>query len=86
MTREEIEGALGGNPLMRSRITMRAIGDLMHYATPRLLMDKDSLDYYYEVDVDELASSSMPKETLEDLRNDGWSLSEDKARILVYLK
>ena len=50
------------------------------------LIDKSCLDYYYEIDVDELKSSSMPNDELGTLKELGWSFNSDKSKLLVYLK
>lgn len=86
MTLKEIEGAIGGNTLSYSKITSSDLVNIMKFVNVRLLIDKSCLDYYYEIDVDELKSSSMPNDELGTLKELGWSFNSDKSKLLVYLK
>lgn len=86
MTLKEIEDAIGGNTLSYSKITSSDLANIMKFVNVRLLIDKSCLDYYYEIDVDELKSSSMPNDELGTLKELGWSFNSDKSKLLVYLK
>ena len=86
MTLKEIEGAIGGHTLSYSKITSSDLANIMKFVNVRLLIDKSCLDYYYEIDVDELKSSSMPNDELGTLKELGWSFNSDKSKLLVYLK
>lgn len=86
MTLKEIEGTIGGNTLSYSKITSSDLANIMQFVNVRLLIDKSCLDYYYEIDVDELKSSSMPNDELGTLKELGWSFNSDKSKLLVYLK
>lgn len=86
MTLKEIEGAIGENTLSYSKITSSDLANIMKFVNVRLLIDKSCLDYYYEIDVDELKSSSMPNDELGTLKELGWSFNSDKSKLLVYLK
>lgn len=86
MTLKEIEGAIGGNTLSYSKIASSDLANIMKFVNVRLLIDKSCLDYYYEIDVDELKSSSMPNDELGTLKELGWSFNSDKSKLLVYLK
>lgn len=86
MTLKEIEGAIGVNTLSYSKITSSDLANIMKFVNVRLLIDKSCLDYYYEIDVDELKSSSMPNDELGTLKELGWSFNSDKSKLLVYLK
>lgn len=86
MTLKEIEDAIGGNTLSYSKITSSDLANIMQFVNVRLLIDKSCLDYYYEIDVDELKSSSMPNDELGTLKELGWSFNSDKSKLLVYLK
>ena len=57
----------------------------MRYVNVDLKMDKRSLDYYYEIDVDSLLKSQMPSNDLDDLKEEGWSFSEDRKKIILYI-
>ena len=69
-----------------SKITSSDLANIMKFVNVRLLIDKSCLDYYYEIDVDELKSSSMPNDELGTLKELGWSFNSDKSKLLVYLK
>jgi hypothetical protein len=48
-------------------------------------MDRGTLDYYYSIDVNELLASNMPVEDLDDLKKQGWSLTENDKNLVLYI-
>ena len=48
-----------------------------------LRMDDKTLDYYYEVDIDELLESEMPNEEYGIMKEQGWTLNENNLNILL---
>lgn len=85
MERRDLEEALKDNKLTFSKVKFTEISNIMKYVKAELMMDRTSLDYYYEIDVEDLLSSNMPKNDLSDLKNEGWSFSSDKKKIILYL-
>jgi hypothetical protein len=49
-----------------------------------LEMDDKSLDYYYNINVEELLESNMPLNDLDDLKEEGWAFDEDKKNIVIF--
>lgn len=86
MTLKDVEDILGENKLSYAKITMSDIANIMEYVKVDLLIDKECLDCYYEIDVNELISSNMPTYILDDLNSLGWSFNSDKSKLLIYLK
>lgn len=86
MTLKDVEDVLGENKLSYAKLTMSDIASIMEYVEATLLIDKECLDYYYEIDVNDLISSSMPAYLLDDLKRLGWSFNSDKSKLLIYLK
>lgn len=86
MTFKEIEDAVGTNTLSYSKVTSSDLANIMQFVNVNLMMDKSCLDYYYEIDVNELKSSKMPNDELGTLRDLGWSFNSDKSKLLIYLK
>lgn len=86
MTLKEIEDIIGANTLSYSKVTSSDLANIMQFVNVSLMIDKSCLDYYYEIDVDELKSSSMPSDELSTLRDLGWSFNSDKSKLLIYLK
>ena len=41
---------------------------------------------YYQIDVDDLVNSNMPKEEIETLKEQGWSFSNDEKSLILFLK
>jgi hypothetical protein len=46
-------------------------------------MDNETLDYYYEVGIEELANSEMPYEQYEIMKEQGWSINGEK--LIIFL-
>ncbi len=85
MSLEELKSALGSNTLSTSSVSASALANIMKFVDVKLLMDRHTFDYYYEMKVDELLKSEFPKEELETLKNQGWSFSDDDKNLILYL-
>lgn len=85
MSLDELKSALDGNTLSTSSVSASALANIMKFVDVKLLMDRHTFDYYYEMKVDELLKSEFPKEELETLKNQGWSFSQDNKNLILYL-
>lgn len=85
MVLEDLKNALKGNELTATQIPATAVGNIMRYVDVKVMMDRTTMEYYYVIDVAELLESDMPKEDLDDLKEEGWSFSEDGKEIILYL-
>ena len=83
---DELKGILGDNKVSYSSIGLTSLANISRFVNVRLQMDNKSLDYYYEMDVDELLKSHMPSDELEVLKEQGWSFSDDNKMLILYLK
>ena len=81
----DLESAIGGNCIGKHSVSAAEISNIMRYADVSLEMDRDSLDLFYSITVDELLSSDMPLSDLDDMKKQGWSFTEDKRHIIVYI-
>lgn len=81
----ELETALKDNTLSSSSVSLPALANIRKFVDVKLLMDKRTLDYYYEINVDDLLKSEMPIEELETLKKQGWSFSESKETLILFL-
>lgn len=86
MTKEDIIGALKDNGLTYTKMYATALNNIAHYVKVNLKIDEQNFDYYYEIDVNDLARSNMPIDDLDDLKKEGWFLSDGNEQIKVYLK
>ena len=86
MTLEELKEILGENTLSYSKVSLAELANIMPIVEVNLEMDKHSLDYYYQIDVNELLESKMTKEEVEMLKEQGWSFNDDKTKIILFLK
>ena len=82
----ELREALSGNTLSYTTVNVASMVNIIKFVNVELQMDKHTFDYYYEIDVDKLVKSDMPKEELETLREQGWSFSNDGKSLILYLK
>lgn len=84
MTKEELKELFKDNKLSDSKkISAAALANIMKFAMVNLRMDDKTLDYYYEVDVDELLESEMPNEEYGIMKEQGWTLNENNLNILL---
>lgn len=84
MTKKELKELLRGNsPKEKHNITSSEFLNIGVFANVSLQMDKNTFDYYYEIDADELLGSKMPEEEYETMRDQGWSLKNNK--LIIFL-
>lgn len=86
MKLEDLKSGLDGNTLSYSTIRATELANIMKFAEVKLNLDKVTLDYFYEIYVDDILNSEMPNDEIETLKNQGWSFSDDNKKILLYLK
>ena len=84
MTKADIKELFKDNKKSNSKkISAAALSNIIKFATVNLRMDSKTLDYYYEVSIDELADSSMPKAEYEVMKEQGWKIKSDN--LVIYL-
>lgn len=84
MTSAELKELFKGNKKSDSkRISAAAVANINKFATVNLRMDDKTLDYYYEVDIDELVDSEMPKDEYGVMKEQGWKIKANK--LIIYL-
>jgi hypothetical protein len=86
MTREELEGLLGGNKMSYGVVPMSLLLEASDWVNVVLDMDTSSLDYYYKISVNELLESGAPTQFVERLRDEGWALDSSKENVNIFLK
>ena len=75
MTKNDLKELLKDNTSeIRNKIDASALVNIGKFAFVSLQMDSKTLDYYYEIDIDELIHSEMPKDEYEVLKEQGWSV------------
>lgn len=84
MTKEELKELFKDNKLSNSKkISAAALANIMKFAMVNLQLDDKTLDYYYEVDIDELLESEMPDEEYDVMKEQGWALNKNNLNILL---
>lgn len=86
MLLEDLKSGLDGNTLSYSNIRATELANIMKFVDVKLNIDKTTLDYFYEIYVDDLLRSEIPNDEIETLKNQGWSFSNDNKKLLLYLK
>ena len=86
MSLDELKDILGDNKVSYSSIKLTSLANISRFVNVRLQMDNKSLDYYYEMNVDDLLKSDMPNDELEVMKEQGWSFSNDNKFLILYLK
>ena len=67
----------------RHHIPAAALANIVKFANVSLEIENDSLDYYYEVDIDELVESEMPEEEYKVMKDQGWGIKGNKIIIFI---
>ena len=49
-------------------------------------MDRLTMNYYYEIDIDEISESEMPYEEYEQMEKDGWTYDNSSNKLILYIK
>ena len=84
MTKEELIELLKENKLSDSkRISAAALANIIKFAAVNLRMDDKTLDYYYDISIDELLGSEMPDEEYNVMKEQGWTINENYLKILI---
>lgn len=84
MTKNELIELLKGNSCEeKHEINASAVVNIGLFTPIALKMDEKTLDYYYELDIDNLVHSKLPQEEYEVLKDQGWSVKGNK--IIVYI-
>jgi hypothetical protein len=84
MTKNELIELLKDNNLNeKHHISAAALANIVKFANVSLQMDGDTLDYYYEVDIDELVESEMPEAEFTVMKGQGWGIKNNKLVIFI---
>lgn len=84
MTKNELIELFKDNTLrVKHGVSAPAMTNIMRFAIVNLRMDDETLDYFYEVDIDELLESEMPNDEYEVMKEQGWSIKNNK--LLIYI-
>lgn len=84
MTKEKLLELFKDNKLSDSkRISAAALANIIKFAAVNLRMDDKTLDYYYDVSIDELLGSEMPDEEYNVMKEQGWTINENYLKILI---
>ena len=84
MTKNELIELLKDNKSNeRHHISAAALANIIKFAAVNLRMDDKTLDYYYDVSIDELLGSEMPDEEYNVMKEQGWTINENYLKILI---
>lgn len=84
MTSAEVKELFKDNKKSDSKkISAAALANITKFATVNLRMDNKTLDYYYEVSIDELVGSPMPKVEYEAMNEQGWKIKNNN--LILYI-
>lgn len=86
MSLDKLKEALKDNEISYSSVDTSELYNIFRFATVNLEMDNKTLDYYYEINAEELANSDLPDAELETLKKQGWAFSENNKFLVLYLK
>ena len=84
MNLNDLNDAIKENKIEFRKIGAAEISHIMLYVNVTLEIDDKSLDYYYNINVNELLDSDMPLNDLDDLKEEGWAFDEDRKNIVIY--
>jgi hypothetical protein len=85
MSLEDIKTVFNNNTLSYNKISAVDLANIAKFVEVKLQMDKSTLDYYYEINVSDLAKSKITSGELETMQKQGWSLSDDSKNLIIFL-
>lgn len=85
MDKEELEKLFGDNKLTYISFKAASLVNIMNFVSVLLQIDDETLDYYYEIDVNELLESDLPKEEYNVMKDQGWSFNKDRDKLIINL-
>jgi hypothetical protein len=86
MSLEELKETLKDNKVEYCSVSTAELVNIYKFVNVNLQMDFQTLDYYYEINVNELLESDFPSSELETLKKQGWAFTEDNKFLVLYLK
>lgn len=81
-----IKSQIGENEVSYGNISASELTNIYPYVHVSLEIDKKNLDYFYEIDVNELINSDISIDELVLMRNQGWAFNESGEKIILFLK
>lgn len=81
-----IKSHIGENEVSYGNISASELTNIYPYVHVSLEIDKKNLDYFYEIDVNELINSDISIDELVLMRNQGWAFNESGEKIILFLK
>ena len=85
MSKEELKELLKNNSTeVMHELSASDLVDIKEFVNVSLEIDRKTFDYYYKINIDELLKSEMPTEEFDKLKNQGWSIFENK--VILFLK
>lgn len=86
MSSKEIKEMFTRNEPLANVVHMTSLGNIMPFAKVDLKMDRLTMNYYYEIDVEEISKSEMPNEEYEQMEKDGWTYDNSSNKLILYIK
>ncbi len=86
MDLESVKNHIGVNEVSYGNISASELVSICSHVHVGLEIDKGSLDYFYEIDVEEILESDITTEDLALMQSQGWAFNENKTKIILFLK
>lgn len=91
MTLEDIKDKFKDNKLSYGVVKISELADIMKYVLVDLKMDITSFDYYYAINMKNLAESDIPSDILDKMKEQGWSYNNsnlvlNNSNLVLFLK
>lgn len=65
--------------------SLTMVSELQRHVSVSVMMDKNTLDYYYSVSIDDISKSDLGEDELKGLVEDGWSLDKEEKSLIKFL-
>lgn len=85
MDLEQIEEVFSDNKISAGSIKIAFLITIGEYVPYTLKIDENNLEYYYSINVDDMIFSPHIEEIIYLLKDDGWTLTEDKQELVKYI-
>ena len=74
----DIYNLLKENKCTHQSLSAAELVNISKFAQAKMRLDKNTQDIYYELDIHELSRSSIPQDELLVMKDQGWSIKDDK--------
>jgi len=83
---EKVREMFPDDKISYASISIEELSEIMENVDVSFEIDRDTLDYYYSIEIADLVESNVSDETLQKMADKGWSFDASGTELIIYLK